>query len=201
MTTIYLEQNQVPPILRGGYAGKKYRAEICETFTIPSDAGLWSGGSRDTYRLVSLDTGESVAAVNHNASPWDKRREEISGNLRPGVAIVKHCIFCGKDMGLTFYIHPDNAQKLLPAPADEITGHRKTVLMATRNFKSSYGGMDRYDMAKRECQYQTACKRFGLENPGEFPSRAQWDQAKAELIATGHLNKAGAITTKGRNAI
>jgi hypothetical protein len=34
-----------------------------------------------------------------------------------------------------------------------------------------------------------------------FPSREEWDASKAELIQAGYLNKAGAITNKGRNAI
>jgi len=32
-------------------------------------------------------------------------------------------------------------------------------------------------------------------------SRADWDAAKQSLIGRGYLNKAGAITTAGRNAI
>ena len=33
-----------------------------------------------------------------------------------------------------------------------------------------------------------------------FPTREIWVAAKAELIAGGYLNKAGAITIKGKNA-
>lgn len=32
-------------------------------------------------------------------------------------------------------------------------------------------------------------------------TRAQWQAAKQSLIANGHLNKAGAITVKGNNAL
>jgi len=34
-----------------------------------------------------------------------------------------------------------------------------------------------------------------------FPTRGEWEQAKADLYSKGYLNKAGAITVKGRNAI
>lgn len=95
-------------------------------------------------------------------------------------------------MGLTFYVNPSNAAALLPAPV-ELSAHEKEVLNATRSYKSSYGGRDRYDMAQSAAQYG--------KNAGAFPSREQWEAAKAALMARGFLNKAGAITVKGKNAL
>ncbi len=40
MSTIYLTPDQVPSHLRAGYAGKKLAARVCESMTIPMDAGL-----------------------------------------------------------------------------------------------------------------------------------------------------------------
>jgi hypothetical protein len=53
-------------------------------------------------------------------------------------------------------------------------------------------GKDRYDMAMDDARYA-----------GEktFPSREQWNAAKQALIEAGYLNKAGAITVKGKNAL
>jgi hypothetical protein len=93
-------------------------------------------------------------------------------------------------MGLTFYVHPDNATKLLPAPQAELTAFEKIVLSATASYKSSYAGMDRYEMARRDCR-----------NGTPFPTRDDWALAKQTLINLGLLNKAGAITPAGRNAI
>jgi hypothetical protein len=93
-------------------------------------------------------------------------------------------------MGLTFHVHPADAAALLPAPAADLSAHEKLVLEATASLKSSYGGRDRYQMATDDLRY--------ARKP--YPSRAEWDAAKAELIGRGYLNKAGVITVAGRNA-
>lgn len=187
---IYLDPKQVPSQLTSGYSGRKFKAVVCETVTIPSDAGLWDGGSREKYHVVRLADGAALPAAEHNAAPWDNGRRDRTVNLESGVCVVKHSVFCGKDMGLTFYVHPSDATAMLPAPAADMTETEKLVLQATRSFKSSYGGRDRYQMATD-----------GLRYDGKpYPTRAQWDEAKAELVTRGYLNKAGAITTAGRNA-
>lgn len=188
--TIYLEPNMVPAALRRGYDGKKFKANVCEQMTIPATAGLWEGGSRDKYSVVQIETGREIEPVNHNAAPWNSSRHDVTVKLEPGIAVVEHSISCGKDMGLTFYVHPDNAAKLLPAPSAELNEHEKLVLNATASFKSSYGGRDRYQMATDDLRY--------ARKP--YPSREQWEHAKQLLISKGLLNKAGAITPAGRNA-
>jgi|SRR5215469_5805473 len=190
MNTIWLDPNQVPASLRGSYSGKQFRAIITDRVSIPKDAGIWEGGSRDTYSFVELSTGRSVPTPGQKLAPWDASRHQYEGELPQGIALVRHSIFFGKDTGLTFYVRPDAAAKLLPENV-ELSEHEKIVLKATGSYKSSYNGMDRYQMAK---SYAYGAKRE------EFPTRAQWDEARQSLINKGMLNKAGAITNKGRNA-
>lgn len=193
MNTIYLEANQVPAYLRGGYNGKQFRAHVVEEVTIPNYAGLWDGGSRDTYYAMDFDTGRKLPLSDNFSAPWDKSRKDQIVTLRPGFMVVMHSIFCGKDTGLTFYVHPENARKLLPAPVGEMSDHEKIVLNATRSYKSSYNGQDRYQMARNDFSYSRI-------HAGEsFPSREQWDAAKQSLINKGLLDKRGAITVAGRN--
>lgn len=194
MTTIHLEPNQVPQHLRSGYDGRKFKAEVCEQVTIPATAGLWDGGSRDTYSAVNLATGEQMNVPGQDVALFDKQRQSRNLPIVPGFAIVRHSIFCGQDTGLTFYVHPSNATAFLPAPTT-LTPWQRLVLMATRSLKSSYGGRDRYEMAQTE---YSCTKALG---DTAFPTREQWEATKAELVIAGLLNKAGAITTKGRNAI
>ena len=189
--TIHLDPAMVPSALRAGYSGKHFKARVVESVTVPSYAGNWDGGSRDTYTLINLETGQEVAASDNVSAPWDKRSDRLIV-LRPGFAVVEHSIFCGKDMGLTFYVHPDNAAKLLPAPAAPLSDHERIVLNATGAFKSSHNGKDRYAMASDEARWS--------RNAATFPTREQWQSAKDSLIAKGLLNKAGAITVTGRNA-
>lgn len=193
MQTIHLEPKQVPPTLRGSYDGRKFKAQVVEAMTVPADAGLWSGGSRKHYSLVELNSGVKHTIPGQDLNPWqygDGARQERRIPLKPGFAVVCHTIYAGKDFGLTFYVHPDNAAALLPKQV-ELSENQKTVLAATSHYKASYNGMDRYQLALRGRSYSAP----------EFMSRDQWDEAKAELIAGGFLNKAGAITTKGRNAV
>ena len=79
-------------------------------------------------------------------------------------------------------------------------------MTATR--KSSYNGRDRYEMGRDELSYTPrgaddsyARKQIGLDAGLAYPTRTQWDVAKAGLIARGLLQKNGAITPAGRNAL
>lgn len=177
---IYLEANQVPAALRQGYAGARFKAEPCESVYIPSDAGLWSGGTRDSYSAIELATGRTSPVGFQNTSPWNNERKEASVPLKPGMAIVKHSMFCGKDMGLTFYVHPADIAALVPHNAAETLTETETMVLAIiRSRKSAY----------RADEY----RRKGI-------SEGEAEAIKARLISEGYLNKAGAITVKGRNA-
>ena len=196
MNAIYLEAAMIPAQLRGNYTGKKFKAVVVTEVTVRSDSGVWSGGSRDTFQLIELATGRAVSVSDNMSAPWDPSRKDRTIPLKPGFAAVEHSLFCGKDMGLTFYVHPDNAAALLPAPAPELSEHESIVLDATCSFKSSYNGQDRYTMAKTQAEYPW---RRDNSTP-QFPTRDEWNAAKESLIGKGLLNKAGAVTPKGRNA-
>jgi hypothetical protein len=190
--TIYLDAKMVPSHLRGSYNGKMFKAVVCTEMTIPSDAGLWSGGSRDKYSAINFSTGEIVPFPGQQSAPWDNSRADRKVTLEPGFAVVTHTIFSGKDLGLTFYLHPDNATKLLPPPT-ELSENEAIVLDATASLKSSYNGKDRYQMKCDDWSYS-------WRKSPPFMSRDDWEIAKQSLIAKGLLNKAGAITVNGRNA-
>jgi len=179
MNTIHLEPSQVPVYLKAGYTGKTFRARVCEIVTIPAEAGLWSGGSRETYQAIELATGRAVPASDDMSSPFSDNRKECTIALRSGFAVVASVMFQGKDLGLTFYVHPDDATKLLPASTDELTDTEKKVLAVIRGLKSSY----------RAEQFN----RLGIQG-------AELEAIKASLAKRDYLNKAGAITVKGRNA-
>lgn len=112
-----LKVSEVPKHLRtvDRYAGRTFYAEICERVTLPSDSGVWGGGSRDTYSLVRLADGESVRDPMTHVAPYlGSGRADRDVPMTPGFAVVGHSIFCGKDCGLTFYLHPADAALMLP---------------------------------------------------------------------------------------
>lgn len=176
---MHLEPNQVPAHLKSGYNGKRFQAEPAESVTIPSYAGLWDGGSRTTYSAIELATGRAVPVSDNVSAPWDKTRQDKTVPLRAGFAIVKHSIFCGNDMGLTFFVHPSDIVKLIPDQAkDDLCAVEVKVLAVIRGLKSSY----------RADQF----RRMGLSD-GEV------EAIKGKLTRLGYINKAGAITVAGRN--
>lgn len=189
---IALEPAQVPAQLRGSYTGRKFKVRVGDKVTIPSDAGLWDHGSRDVYNMLRIVDGAAVPFPGQQAAPWDSRRADQSISLTPGYCVVRHSSFQGKDMGLCFYLHPADAAPMLPAPAADLDPVAQLVVNYTVSRKSSYMGRDRYQMALED-------NRWARPPMEPFPTRGQWDAAKAEMIARGYLNKAGAITPAGRN--
>jgi hypothetical protein len=110
--SIKLSGKDVPKHLRGDYTGRKFRVQIVNSVTIPADAGVWGGGSREIYKAIRLDDGVSVA-LGSTEAPWSLQRKDNTIMLQPGYAVVLHSHFCGTDMGLTFFVHPANAGKFL----------------------------------------------------------------------------------------
>lgn len=165
-----------------GYSGRSFKVD---TFSGPMTLrSYWDGGSKTDYAIVNMKTGRSKP-IPENGGPYGGKAFRIS-KLPEGFAVVAHNTFTGKDMGITIYVNPENISKMLPAP-DETPWAEKVVLSATRSLKSSYAGIKDY-------RFREALKDTGITKP-------EWDQAKEALIQKGLLNKAGAITDKGRNAI
>jgi len=184
----YLEKHEVPPIFAKAfpdYAGRKYRVEIAETVSLHDDS--WSGGSIVEYRGVDILTGEVFAPRQRYGNMFDNPSGRIPVvPLEEGKAIVAHQIFCGRDMGLKIYVHPNNVNKLLPPPEGGLTDDEYIVIEYTCSLKSSYGGVSNY-------RFREANRRTGIT-----PQR--WEAAKASLQSGGYLDKRGAVTVKGRNA-
>jgi hypothetical protein len=110
--SIKLSGKEVPKYLRGSYTGRKFHVEVVTEVTIPSDANVWGGGSRDSYTAIRLADGATVT-LGSNEAPWSPQRQDKVIALQPDYAVVRHSIFCGKDTGLTFFVHPANAGKFL----------------------------------------------------------------------------------------
>lgn len=179
MATVYLDPAMVPANLRGEYAGNKFRAIVCEIVTIPIDAGLWSGGTREIYHLIDLATGKQIPFPNQDSSPFNTDRRETIVKLETGYAVVKYSTMQGVETGLTFYLRPENAAPLLPQIV-ELTDAQKKVLAITRSYIASY---------RKEAAFAAG---IGTK---------EWDRIKTDLIALGMMKKNGAITIKGKNAI
>lgn len=180
MTTIirHLDRNDVPRVLLGDYTGRQLCAQITDAVTIPATAGLWDGGSRDTFKAVQLSNGATVTMA--DADAFDGRQRDRRVTIPAGIAVIRRSIFQGRDTGLTIYIRPEDAAPLLPAPSLALNADARAVLDAARSLKPAYRADE--------------CARQGID-------AACYAELKNALIGGGYLNAAGAITTKGKNAL
>lgn len=177
---IYTDSPEVRAIAHAAfpdYNGRTFR--VCD-FTGPMRLDSnWEGGSRSYYCVLDLASLRSIG-IAENGTPFSNggQIERIS-ELPVNGAVVEHCIFCGKDLGIRIYVNPENLARMLPPPV-ELTRDQKIVLVATRGLKSF-------------ARFDEAHSYTGI-------SRNDYDQAKAELIAKGLLKPNGSITDQGRNA-
>jgi len=101
------------------YNGRKFHIQKQESYQ-PSN--YWDGGSR-TYSVAIDFRGQRVLMPTHESTvPWNKQAHD-SFEIPQGVGILEHTYFCGKDMGITLVIHPNqtlslenNSQNLLDKP-------------------------------------------------------------------------------------
>lgn len=176
----HLDKKDVPANLRAGYSGNKFKAQTVTSLTIRSDAGLWSGGTRDFYYMIRLADGATCSFPGHQNAPWNKERTDKEISIDPGFAIVRHSHFCGTDMGLEFFVNPADIVKLVPHDNGLALCEVESRVLYIISAYKSFARADEY-------------RRAGI-------GANEADAIKARLISLGYLNKAGAITIKGRNA-
>ena len=162
------------------FTGKTFKVEPITSTNIELTS-YWNSGSRDFHVIVNLESNQTQS-VPENGTPFvNGGKPFVLPSLPVNFAIVT-LVKCRKDY-ILIRLNPENFRPdMLPAPV-ELTFEQKIVLAATRSLKSSYAGIKEYRFSQS-----------GID-------RVSWDQAKAELQTRGFLNKAGAITDEGRNAI
>jgi hypothetical protein len=182
--TFYTDHPEVIQLCRKTYPdynGKKFRVQVvAHPFSVSS---YWDGGSHTYFTFVRLSDGASMPMPAQSAfDPKIKGADAVS--LIPGMACIKHSIFCGKDTGCTVMVHPENAPKYLPVKV-ELTDDERTVLHYTASLKSCYAGDSNYRM--HEAMRATKI------------TQERWNAACVSCQSKGLLNKARAITQEGRN--
>ena len=184
MKTTYLSGNEPGVKELGqavGYTGRKYAFQAVGEVRVKST--YWDGGSRSTWTAVKLSTRQVVPLPKFDPPQFGGPQSIPPIPLEQDMAIIEHSIFCGKDMGLTIYIHPSDAPRMIIEP-DSATDDEKIVL-AHKGLKNSYGG-------QKNIQYTEANLRYKI-------TQDRWDVATLSLKARKLLTKVGAITPSGRN--
>lgn len=111
--TMKVKKAQVRDILKATfpeYRGRKFKVEFTEAIWFHDTN--WSGGTTNTYVAVATD---GLTARLNVPAPWFNAVEGTKKSLPLNMLIVKHTMFCGKDLGITIYAHPSHLPKWLPA--------------------------------------------------------------------------------------
>lgn len=183
MSIIRIHPLRVPKHLRGDYQGRIFKAVIAPAVIIPSTAGRWQGDVRQLYSAIDLSDGRLRPYPYWNSSD----PEGETALLEPGTGIVRRSIFRGKDLafgmdeGLLFCLHPDDAAPFLPLA---LTAIEALIMAASFHFAWYH-----YNKAKDHPDFSSRLV--------PFPTRQQWNQAKAGLVEKGLLTETGKVTEIG----
>src|SRR3990167_7016787 len=199
MNTIHLHANETMAAMAEqafGYTGRKFQVEARERVHITS---YWDGGTRSYWAILTVRQDASTQptnAITTQGKPELRVVGECGGMGQPigldveidgNTIVAEQVIFCGKDLGIPFYVNPARLPQFPPASANELTREQRIVLIATRSYKSSYAGVGNY-------RYVEALRETGI-------SAEDWERSKAECQQMGLLDKRGAITVEGRNVV
>lgn len=173
-----------------GYNGKMFQVKVAESVTL--HGVNWSGGSRNSWAVVSLKDDEKVGRLDNMMAPWDERNPEgTKVELTSEFVVVEHCIFCGKDLGITIYAHPNSIVKELVEPmvSTDMEKKRLHIVMSIFCGLKSFARPEylvRYVVTEEEIN---ECINKGLIkcHAGKRPVKGKydWDLAGASATMAG----------------
>lgn len=105
--TVKTNKQAVKPVLAltfPEYKGKKFQVSYATKITF-SDTN-WGGGSKNTYKAVKRTEGQVIVGKFTPAAPWNNLIEGQTFPIPEDVIVVEHTVFCGRDLGITFHMHP-----------------------------------------------------------------------------------------------
>ena len=109
--SVKVKKSEVAPILAASfpeYRGRTIKIEFTDKVKFYDTN--WGGGTRNQYHALTMDgLGKRVCV----RAPWANPIEGQTVILQPGLIVVCHTIFCGQDLGITIYAHPDMKPRML----------------------------------------------------------------------------------------
>jgi hypothetical protein len=95
------------------YRGRKWELRFATSYTMEN---YWDGGSKTYAFAINLATGEISAPSAATTDPFNKAAH-ASFEIPAGFGIIENSIFCGKPMGISLVIRPDETKVLGYVPA------------------------------------------------------------------------------------
>ena len=115
MNKIQIKSSELKNIINATFPENKKRKVYVEAVTEVTFYDLnWSGGTQNQYRACTIDGQPIEAKVDLNfLAPWKNKFEGMKIAIPKDVVIVCQSIFCGKELSLFAYVHPDNMPKYI----------------------------------------------------------------------------------------
>jgi hypothetical protein len=82
------------------YKGRKFSAEVKRQYYVSNH---WDGGSRSYMVAIDLYTGKIAEPSHESTVPFNSLAHTCI-DIPPGIGILEHCIYCGKDIGIRLYV-------------------------------------------------------------------------------------------------
>lgn len=188
MDEIYMEHKDLPDWVKK-ILKENHMRPVATPVIIGVEAHVGGHNLTTLYLYDGEEVTEMKGAISPN--PWATYVENAIATGSKVTLPRPECMILeiSRPMGLkhcVLYAHPDSVIPALMAP-DVLPPIQKAVLLATRMYKSSYAGIQDY-------RYYEMARQYPIGPDA-------WSGAKQSLIATKHLNKRGAITTTGINAV
>ena len=104
-TTITVRKAEIAELIAAAfpeYRGRTFKVVVAESVYVDR---MWGGGSRQEIKACTTEDGAWVAH-----SPTVSAMQAPCGSLPldPRAVYAVHSIFCGKDTGITFHVHPQS---------------------------------------------------------------------------------------------
>ena len=160
---------------------KKRTVNIRPSTSITFSGNYWSGGYRNYYAVVKLDT------MQIEYIPDDNPLRHINDNvydIPEGVCVVIHTYSGIRNYG-TIVVHPNNMPLNLTSNQPQLSNAEEIVLDVTCSYKNSYGGETNLR--------QKYAKQKGL-------TAEEFKAAQLSLKEKGLLDGRFAVTMNGKNA-
>lgn len=174
-------------IVNASFSGYKGKRIILSTEIPTKLDSYWDGGSKDSYAFYNLDTGKSKPLASNHPF-FEKQNPRDLLYLPERNLLVKHSIFCGKDMGITIYANEKDLTPMIPESIETVSKLEYIVLKYTWSLKNSYGG-------EKNIRMKSAIEREGI-------TKEDWIETQEKLAKKNLLRSHNkSITPEGENAI
>lgn len=95
------------------YKGRKWSLEFGSSYQMQN---YWDGGSKTYAMAINLSTGQVSQPSAATTNPF-REAAHAQIEIPPGFGIIEHTIFCGKDVGISLRIRPDETGVIGYVPA------------------------------------------------------------------------------------